>query len=39
MKGRRSVRTYPVLVTELLQATVNVKADSAVEAVTKVKES
>lgn len=33
------MRNYPVLVTELLQATVNVKANSAVEAVAKVKES
>ena len=32
-------RYFPVLITEHLQTTVNVKADSAVEAVAKVKES
>lgn len=32
------MRNYPVLITEMLQVTVNVKADCAAEAVAKVKE-
>lgn len=32
------MRNYPVLITEMLQVTVSVKADCAAEAVAKVKE-
>ena len=38
MKGEIIMRNYPVLITEMLQVTVSVKADCAAEAVAKVKE-